>query len=124
MSSRSCFGRFPAAALADQGEHLHPGEQLAGQCDDLSPGLVLGEALEGRLRSPVSLAFRIRSSQRARRRCRNSRPASWLFLASVATAHRRAIAPARARAGRVLQRLLGLPLLPQERAMLLPSSYL
>ena len=40
----------------------------------------------GRLRSPVSLAQRTRSSQRARRRCRSSRSASWPFLASVANA--------------------------------------
>ena len=32
---------------------------------------------EGRLRSPVSLATRMRSSARARRRCRSSRSASW-----------------------------------------------
>jgi hypothetical protein len=38
------FG-FPAAGLAGQGEHLGPGEQLAGQRGDLAPGLVLREAL-------------------------------------------------------------------------------
>ena len=42
--------------------------------------------LSGRFRSPVSLAHRIRSSHRARCRCRSSRTASWPFLASVAKA--------------------------------------
>ena len=40
------FG-FPAAGGAVQGEHLRPGEQLAGQGDDLGPDLVLGEAVQG-----------------------------------------------------------------------------
>ena len=40
------FG-FPAAGGAVQGEHLHPGEQFAGQGDDLAPDLVLGEAVQG-----------------------------------------------------------------------------
>ena len=38
----------------------------------------------GRFRSPVSLAQRIRSSHRARRRCRSSRSASWPPLVLVA----------------------------------------
>src|SRR6202044_2835490 len=38
--------RFPTAGVAGQGEHLGPGQQLAGQRPDLAPQLVLGEALE------------------------------------------------------------------------------
>jgi hypothetical protein len=76
--------RFPAAGLAREGDQLGPGEQFAGQGGDLAPDLVLGEAPEGRFRSPVSLAFR--SLHRARRRCRSSRSASWPFFASVAKA--------------------------------------
>jgi len=67
---------FPPAGRSLQGEHLCPGEQFAGQRDDLAPDLVLGVAVQGRFRSPVSLALRMRSSQRARRRCRSSRSAS------------------------------------------------
>ena len=36
--------RFPAAGGPGQGEHLHPGQQFAGQGDDLAPELVLGVA--------------------------------------------------------------------------------
>jgi hypothetical protein len=36
------FG-FPAAGGAGEGEHLRPGQQFAGQRDDLAPDLVLGE---------------------------------------------------------------------------------
>jgi len=39
---------------------------------------VLVEPEEGRFISPVSLETRIRSSHRARRRCRSSRSASWV----------------------------------------------
>jgi hypothetical protein len=42
------FG-FPAAGGPGQGEQLRPGQQFAGQGDDLAPELVLGEALEGYL---------------------------------------------------------------------------
>ncbi len=42
------FG-FPAAGGAVQGEHLHPGQQFAGQGDDLAPDLVLGEAVQGQV---------------------------------------------------------------------------
>ena len=45
------FG-FPAAGGPGQGEHLGPGQQLAGQGDDLAPDLVLGEALEGKVPQP------------------------------------------------------------------------
>jgi hypothetical protein len=38
---------FPPAGGPSQGEHLHPGEQLAGQRGDLAPDLVLGEPVEG-----------------------------------------------------------------------------
>ena len=45
------FG-LPAAGGAGQGEHLGPGQQLAGQGGDLAPQLVLGEALEGQVAQP------------------------------------------------------------------------
>jgi hypothetical protein len=48
--------RFPAADGVGQGDHLGPGQPLAGQRDDLAPQLVLGEAFSGRFRSPVSMA--------------------------------------------------------------------
>jgi hypothetical protein len=38
--------RLPPSCLPREGEHLHPGQELAGQGDDLAPDLVLGEALE------------------------------------------------------------------------------
>jgi hypothetical protein len=38
---------FPAAGRAVQGEHGHPGGQLAGQGDDLDPDLVLVVAVQG-----------------------------------------------------------------------------
>jgi hypothetical protein len=44
--------RFPAAGRAVKGEHLHPGQQLAGQRDDLAPDLVLGEAVQGQVAKP------------------------------------------------------------------------
>jgi hypothetical protein len=52
---------FPAAGRAGEGEgeHLRPGQEFAGQRDDLAPDLVGGEPAEGRLRRPVSLAQRI-----------------------------------------------------------------
>ena len=37
---------FPAAGGAGEGEHLGPGEQLAGQRDDLAPDLVLVIAVQ------------------------------------------------------------------------------
>ena len=45
------FG-FPAAGGPGQGEHLRPGQQLAGQGDDLAPQLVLGEALQRQVPQP------------------------------------------------------------------------
>ena len=45
------FG-FPSAGGAVQGEHLHPGQQLAGHRDDLAPELVLRESLEGQVAQP------------------------------------------------------------------------
>ena len=44
--------RFPPAGRAVQGEHRHPGQQLAGQGDDLAPDLVLGEAVQGEVAQP------------------------------------------------------------------------
>jgi hypothetical protein len=41
--------RFPSAGFAGEGEDLHPGEQVAGQGDDLAPHLVLVKALEGKV---------------------------------------------------------------------------
>ena len=38
--------RFPAAGGPGQGEQLRPGQEVAGQGDDLAPDLVLGEALQ------------------------------------------------------------------------------
>ena len=43
---------LPAAGLPGQGEHLGPGQQLAGQCDDLAPELVLREALQRQVPQP------------------------------------------------------------------------
>jgi hypothetical protein len=40
---------FPAAGLAGEGEHLHPGQQFAGHGDDLAPDLVLGVAVQGKV---------------------------------------------------------------------------
>lgn len=47
--------RFPAAGVPGQGEELGPGQQLAGQGDDLAPQLVLGEALERQVPQPCVL---------------------------------------------------------------------
>jgi hypothetical protein len=107
---------FPAAGVCGQGEHLGPGEQFAGQGDDLAPELVLGEALSGRFRSPVSFAQRIRSSHLARRRWRSSMSASWPFFASVAKAVKRwpsmsvnrSCAPGCGRSLRTMTRIIGL----------------
>jgi hypothetical protein len=38
--------RLPAAGGPGQGEHLGPGQELAGQGDDLAPELVLGVSLQ------------------------------------------------------------------------------
>ena len=43
--SRSFLG-LPSAGGAVEGEHLHPGEQVAGQGDDLAPDLVLGVTVQ------------------------------------------------------------------------------
>jgi hypothetical protein len=40
---------FPAAGGPGEGEHGHPGEQFAGQGDDLAPDLVLGVAVQGQV---------------------------------------------------------------------------
>ena len=74
---RSRLGSHRRAAWSVQGEHLGPRDQFAGECDDREPDPVLrrSRAAEGCAR-PVSLAVRMRSSQRARRRCRSSSPAS------------------------------------------------
>src|SRR5262249_7952458 len=39
----------PAAGGPGQGEHLRPGQQFAGQCDDLAPDLVLVIAVQGKV---------------------------------------------------------------------------
>lgn len=39
----------PAAGFAGQGEHRGPGEEVAGQGDDLAPDLVLGVAVQGQV---------------------------------------------------------------------------
>jgi hypothetical protein len=39
--------RFSAAGLPGESEHLGPGQESAGEGDDLAPELVLGEAIEG-----------------------------------------------------------------------------
>ena len=44
--------RFPAAGGPGQGEHLGPGQQLAGQGDDLAPELVLREAFQRQVPQP------------------------------------------------------------------------
>ena len=56
---------FPAAGGAIAGEHLGPGQQLAGQQDDLAPGLVLRIAVQGQVPQLFPLAVRIRSSHQA-----------------------------------------------------------
>jgi hypothetical protein len=43
---------FPAAGLPGQGQHLRPGQQFAGQRDDLAQYLVGGEALQGQVPQP------------------------------------------------------------------------
>jgi hypothetical protein len=43
---------FPAAALAGEGEHLGPGEQVAGEPDDLVSQLVLRESSERQVQQP------------------------------------------------------------------------
>ena len=49
--------------MAGQGEHLHPGEQFAGQGGDLAPDLVLGVAVEEQTRSrPVTRSVRVSST--------------------------------------------------------------
>ena len=52
-------------AARGQGEQF--GEQFAGERDDLAADPVLAKPSTGRLRSPVSLAQRIRSSHRRAR---------------------------------------------------------
>jgi len=44
--------RLPAAGVPGQGEHLGPGQDLAGQGHDLAPQLVLGEALQRQVPQP------------------------------------------------------------------------
>ena len=44
--------RFPSAGRAGERDHLHPGQQLAGQGHDLAPDLVLREALERQVPQP------------------------------------------------------------------------
>jgi hypothetical protein len=44
--------RFRAAGGPGQGEQLGPGQEVAGQGDDLAPDLVLGEALEREVPQP------------------------------------------------------------------------
>ena len=55
---RRCAGtpfRLPAAGVAGECEHLRPGEQFAGQGDDLAPDLVLGEAFQRQVPQPSVL---------------------------------------------------------------------
>ena len=77
------FG-FPAAGGAGQGEHLRPGEQLAGQRDDLAPDLVLGEAVQRQVPQPGVLGAADPVLAPGPRRCRSSRSASWPRLVLVA----------------------------------------
>jgi hypothetical protein len=78
------FG-FPAAGTAGEGSHSWgPGEQLANEAAIWHQTWSWSYLCSGRFRSPVSLARRMRSSKRARRRCRSSRSASWPFRVDVA----------------------------------------
>jgi hypothetical protein len=58
LSSRSRAG-------ASEREYLSPSHELAGEHEQVAPQRVGGEGFQGRFFSPVSLAFRIRPSQRA-----------------------------------------------------------
>jgi hypothetical protein len=51
QAQAQAFG-FPPAGLPGQGEHLGPGQQLAGQGHDLAPDLVLGVAFEREVPQP------------------------------------------------------------------------
>jgi hypothetical protein len=96
--------RFPPARPhAGEGEHLHPRGQLAGQGDDGAPDLVLREAVQRQVRQLGVLGERIRSSARARLRCRNSSfsgpsgrvtPPSRTTAARTASPARRGLHPA------------------------------
>ena len=46
---------FPAAGRAGEGEHLGPGQQLAGQGDDLAPDLVLVVSVQRQVSQPSVL---------------------------------------------------------------------
>ena len=50
QSGAEPFGLPSSRVSAGQGDHLHPGDQLGGETDDLGPDLVLREALQRELR--------------------------------------------------------------------------
>ena len=64
--------------VAVQGEQLQPGGQIGGERREPAPRpeMIAYSAGRGIGPSPVSLATRMRSSARARRRCRSSRSGS------------------------------------------------
>ncbi len=68
--SRASAGRGAAAGggRAGQGRHLHPGQQAAGQRDDLGPDLVLLISVQGEIAQAGVLGAKDASSDRARRR--------------------------------------------------------
>ena len=66
----------PSCGVIGEGEHLHSDGEFACQAGDFAPDPVGVEVVQGRLVSPVSLAVRMRSSQWARQRWRNSRLSS------------------------------------------------
>ena len=58
IRSRIRLGSPPAGG-AVKGEHLHPGQQLAGQCDDLAPDLVLLKAVQRQVTQPGVLGIAV-----------------------------------------------------------------
>ncbi len=79
--------RFPPPCLVvGEGEELHPGDQFAGEADEGAPDPVLVEVVEWQVRQAGAFEFRIRSSARALRRCRNSRSGSCPVRVLVARA--------------------------------------
>jgi hypothetical protein len=46
------FGLPPAGVMAGQGQGLHPGEQVAGECHDGAPDLVLRKVVQRQVGQP------------------------------------------------------------------------
>ena len=69
------FG-LPSAGPTGEGEHGKPGAEIERDLDGLQQIRFCAVDFSGRLRRPLSRAARMRSSVRARWRCRNSRAAT------------------------------------------------